>query len=129
MLALATKAGANDESGDIIVSISGLGDAGDVKIALVKDKETFESDDKTPFMGAVIKAENNNATYVFKNVPFGEYAIKFFQDKDGDGKLTCGAFGIPKEPYGLSNNIRSKNFDKAKFSLNESKMTISIKAR
>ncbi|MBI1364634.1 MAG: DUF2141 domain-containing protein [Alphaproteobacteria bacterium] len=34
----------------------------------------------------------------------GEYAIAVYQDKDANGHLKQGAFGIPAEPYGVSNN-------------------------
>jgi uncharacterized protein (DUF2141 family) len=35
-------------------------------------------------------------------VPPGSYAIQAFHDRDGDGKLATGLFGLPSEPFGLS---------------------------
>ena len=40
----------------------------------------------------------------FEGLPFGEYAISVFQDRNGNGKLDTGLFGIPKEPFGFSND-------------------------
>ncbi|MDR0706988.1 MAG: DUF2141 domain-containing protein [Treponema sp.] len=33
----------------------------------------------------------------------GEYVIGIHQDSNGNGEMDYGVFGIPKEPYGLSN--------------------------
>ncbi len=36
----------------------------------------------------------------------GNYAIRYYHDKNNNGELDTGAFGIPKEGYGFSNNAR-----------------------
>ncbi len=41
-------------------------------------------------------------------LPAGEYALSVFQDVDDDGKLKRNFIGIPKEPAGLSNNLRPR---------------------
>jgi uncharacterized protein (DUF2141 family) len=41
-------------------------------------------------------------------LPAGEYALSVFQDVDDDGKLKSNFIGIPKEPAGLSNNLRPR---------------------
>ena len=33
-----------------------------------------------------------------------DYAIALYHDKDANGKLNKGAFGIPSEPWGMSTN-------------------------
>ena len=52
-------------------------------------------------------------------LPEGRYAISAFHDHDGDGKLRTGAFGIPKDAYGFSNNAKAffgpPAFEKAAF--------------
>ena len=37
-----------------------------------------------------------------------DYAIAVYQDKDANGHLRQGPFGIPEEPYGISNNPRMR---------------------
>ena len=37
-------------------------------------------------------------------LPPGRYAVAVYHDRDNSGKLETGAFGIPKEPVGFSNN-------------------------
>lgn len=41
-------------------------------------------------------------------LPAGEYALSVFQDENDDGKLQSNFLGIPKEPAGLSNNVRPR---------------------
>lgn len=123
-------AAAGKTVGNITVDMTGFkNSAGQVDVALVNSKDAFDSDDVAPFMGTKVKIDGGHASCTFKDVPYGEYAIKFFHDKNEGGHLEYGAFGIPKEQYGFSNNARSKNYDKAKFTLGEPSMTITIKAR
>jgi len=118
------------DTGAIKVTIEGIkGDEGVARIALVKDKASFTSDSAEPFMGAAEKITDGRAEHIFRNVPFGDYAVKFFHDKDNSGSLKTGAFGIPKEDYGFSNNISGKNFEKAKFKLDRPEIVIDIKAK
>lgn len=63
-------------------------------------------------------------------------AIAVFQDIDGNGKLTKNQMGIPREPYGFSNNARGMfgppAFKQAAFELGpeqESSESIEIKVR
>lgn len=41
-------------------------------------------------------------------LPAGEYALSIFQDVNDNGKLERNFIGIPKEPAGLSNNLRPR---------------------
>lgn len=52
---------------------------------------------QTPF-SLIISA--SNPVFEFINVPDGDYIIVCFQDKDGNGKLSKGAFGAPTEKWG-----------------------------
>lgn len=45
---------------------------------------------------------------VFKDIAQGVYAVQMFHDLDSDNKLKSGAFGIPKEPWGMSNDAKGK---------------------
>lgn len=93
---------------------------GIIKLALCKDAKTFL--DKLYLEGTIKTAANGNVSYIFKNVPVGVYAVRIFQDADGDGKLSSNLFGIPNEPYGFSLNPKSRfgppSFKEASFELN-----------
>ena len=94
----ALRASADINRGNITVTITGLKtDKGNIVLALVNSKESFDSEEIKPFLGATAQVKEGSATYTFKNVPYGEYAIKIFHDENGSGKLEYGLFGIPKE--------------------------------
>lgn len=54
-------------------------------------------------------------------LPPGTYAVRAFQDVDGDGKLGTNPFGLPVEPYGFSRdaqpNMGPPAFDAAAFAV------------
>lgn len=49
------------------------------------------------------------------------YAVSAFLDENGNGRLDRNAFGLPKEPWGVSNNarpaLRAPRFSEARFSV------------
>ncbi|MCX2743489.1 DUF2141 domain-containing protein [Mangrovivirga sp. M17] len=55
------------------------------------------------------------------SLPPGEYAIAAYHDIDNDGKMKRNILGIPKEPYGFSNNFKLKfsapKFEDCKFEI------------
>ena len=91
-------------SGYIISGEVMIYDVGDVYIYLA-DEETA----KTPMTGnkvIIIKDDSTNkdfrkVSFQFENVEEGVYAIRCYQDVNGNGKLDKGLFG-PKEPWWLS---------------------------
>lgn len=42
----------------------------------------------------------------FAPVPAGRYAVRLYQDENGNGQLDLGTFKIPKEGVGCSNNAK-----------------------
>mgnify|MGYP006090738909 FL=1 len=66
--------------------------------------------------------ENENQILAFNNIPIvdnrsifkidslssGKYALRFFNDDNENGKLDTNLFGIPKEEFGNSNNVKPK---------------------
>ena len=113
------------------LSIIGLdNDIGDVKAGLFDSAESFDGKSKKKFAGAIIKIENKKAQYVFSNVPYGDYAIKFFHDEDGDDNVDTNFLGIPTEDYGFSNNAKGlfgpPSFEKAKFVVSSDTVKVQI---
>lgn len=54
-----------------------------------------------------VPVQATNAQIVFQNVPKGTYAVRFFHDENNNRKLDMGVFGIPKEGWGCSNNVKA----------------------
>lgn len=51
--------------------------------------------------------DNKQVVIEIKDLSVGKYAVKIFQDENNNTKLDTGLFGIPKEPWGLSNNVKA----------------------
>lgn len=78
-----------------------------------------------------IEVENNTEEVLIENLPSGTYAVSMYHDKNSNGKCDRNFLGIPKEPYGFSNNFRPKfsapTFNDCKFTLSsDQKMEISL---
>jgi len=117
--------------GDLTIIISGLkNDKGDIKIGLFNSEDSWNSN-KEKYKGNIIKIKNKMAEWVIESIPYGEYAIKYFHDENGDDKINTNFLGIPTETYGFYLCGKSKyippSFNKAKFMFKFNNMTIEIK--
>ena len=125
--------GQGPNTGTIKVRVEGvLPGQGQVRIALERSAEDFDkgSIDSPKYLSRVVKAEGETVTASFSDIPYGTYAIKTFQDLDGDGKLKSGFMGAPDEPWGFSNDATGfmgpAEFGDAKFELKESEIEMII---
>jgi len=75
---------------------------------------------KNPVARQTVKAGSQALEFSF-DLAEGNYAIAIYQDVNDNKKLDKGWFGIPTEPYGLSNNFRPKfsapSFNDCKFKI------------
>jgi len=70
------------------------------------------------------------ATVTFDHVPEGEYGITLFHDKNSNKKMDFEANGMPKEMYGVSNNVMSfgpPQWKDAKFEVANEPITMEIR--
>tara|TARA_B100001113_G_scaffold337839_1_gene319451 strand:- start:523 stop:939 length:417 start_codon:yes stop_codon:yes gene_type:complete len=51
---------------------------------------------------------DNKSTFKIDSIRSGKYALRFFNDDNENGKLDTNFFGIPKEEFGNSNNVKPK---------------------
>lgn len=74
---------------------------GKVMVCLVDEKAKYlDGCDR----GEMVQVQGNTEKVIFKNVTDGEYAVTIFHDKNNDDELNTNFVGIPKEPFGFSNN-------------------------
>lgn len=101
-----------------------------VWIALYTNNGAFGKSENM-YRGAQASPNGQNSVSVnFTNLAYGTYAVAVFQDINGNGKLDTGLFGIPKEPYGFSNNFKptfsAPTFNNCQFEYNEQSYSIRI---
>lgn len=78
---------------------------GVVEIGLYEKGDHFPTPGKQ-FKKARVKINGNLATYQFKGLKSGDYAIATYHDENGDNCCNKNMFGVPKEAYAFSNNVR-----------------------
>ena len=106
---------------------------GKVYVAFYNREADFLKKEKM-CMGRTVEINaKGSATISFENIASGTYAIAAFLDENGNGKMDTNFFGIPKEKYGFSNNIRpmmrAATFKEASFAVTNKESTIYIKLK
>jgi len=122
-----------EHMGDLHLIITGFrNNNGQARIGLVNSEKDFKGrrEETKNVRGVSVKIENKRVDYIFHDLPFGEYAIKFYHDENNNDKLDVNMLGIPREPYGFSNNARGKlgmpPYEKARFLFGQKELTITI---
>lgn len=104
-----TAALAADDANLRVVATNVKTDQGKLYVWVYDKKDDWLSDRyRTQKFVTVAGSRQGDRVTVELLLPAGEYALSIFQDVDDDGKLARNFIGIPKEPAGLSNNLRPK---------------------
>jgi uncharacterized protein (DUF2141 family) len=130
-LSIAATAGAAS-SGRVTIVTTGIeGTRGTVLVQLANSAADYDSDDDA-FRHAEGKASDGRVTFVFDDVPYGDYAVKAFHDENDNKKIDMGWRG-PTERYGFSNGARGfmgpPSFDDAKFPLDRAELRVEIELK
>ncbi len=121
-------ASAQHQTNDIEVHITNIqSDDGTIIVGLYDNENTFYVN---TYRSVTRKAKKDSLRIILKNIPYGEYAISLYHDKNDNKTLDTNFFKIPKEPYGTSNNAKGKlgppKWEDAKFMVSEKKVVQSI---
>ncbi|PHS24791.1 MAG: hypothetical protein COA85_07840 [Robiginitomaculum sp.] len=98
----------------------------------VFDTETGFTNNEA-MQGQRIEVEGNKMAVRFDDLPSGTYAIKMFQDVNGNGQLDMHEGGIPTEPFGFSNDAPAiygpANWSDARFDVHggQNRQTVHLK--
>jgi len=83
---------------------------GRMACALFWENKGFPRKHRRALRRTWVEVKGETVTCVFKRTGLGEYAASVFLDKNGNGKLDTNAIGSPKEPWGVSQDAKSKRF-------------------
>jgi len=98
-----------------------------VYVAVYSNEQDYKNE--KAFANFILQSNNATLTHSL-DLPEGEYVVSVFQDKDGNGKLNEGIFGIPTEHVGKTNySLRGSpgGFDKLKVPVNSSSTKLTVK--
>ncbi|ADG12233.1 DUF2141 domain-containing protein [Caulobacter segnis] len=118
VLAAAPAARAQEALGDLTLSFPGLATkSGKVMIAVYDSAQGWAAGKAVRV--AMAPASDSEPSAKIPALPTGTYAVRVFQDVDGDGKMSKNPFGLPTEPYGFSRDAMGQmgppTFDDAAF--------------
>ncbi len=116
----------NTEGTTLTVTVALNGSGGHVLIGL-HNESTFM---KEPIEGASSEIKDGKATVTFNNVKPGTYGVMVVHDKNDNKQMDFEPSGMPKEAYGMSNNVMSygpPQWDDVKFEVLSTPLEIEIR--
>ena len=128
VLCLAGHALSNAQSSKITVNVSDIENSGTIYFMLYKSEDGFPSETEKAYKSGTVKKYGTTTSFTFYNIPYGEYAVAFYQDENGNGKMDSNFLGIPKESVGASNmkGFGKPSFKKSRFELGEKGKTLNL---
>ncbi|HET8866133.1 MAG TPA: DUF2141 domain-containing protein [Gracilimonas sp.] len=88
--------------------IEGIEEAkGEIRIAVFDSEEAYKRKEE-PLHAVVLPVKGTTLTWDEEELPYGNYAIAVYHDKNINGELDTNFLRIPKEAYGFSNNARGR---------------------
>ncbi len=115
-----------NENPQLTIKIENIGVIeGSIRIGVFNTKKNFLKREAA-IKHYYINVENTTEIIEINDLPKGDYAFSLFHDENSDDKCNLNFLGIPKEPYGFSNNIKPKfsapSFEDCKFSLTKDRV-------
>jgi len=99
---------------------------GNILLALYNSETTFL---KERYKSSVTKVTQETVRVVVEGIEKGTYGVAIYQDLNKNNELDTNILGIPKEPYGFSNNASGRfgapSFSDVQFKMQSDK-TITI---
>jgi uncharacterized protein (DUF2141 family) len=112
----------------ITLKITNIEKAGKIYVSFCTDAKQWSANGQYRFQFENPAKGTNQ--YAIPALPEGVYAIAIFQDLNGNGRLDNNMFGVPKEPFAFSNNVKPKlsapSFSDCAFELKGSNPVITI---
>ena len=78
---------------------------GQIVVAVFNSDKTFLKESVICGLGYPVTS-TDDMIVALPALPFGNYALSIYHDKNDNYELDTNLLGIPKEPYGFSNNAR-----------------------
>ena len=128
-LAAALAVTAPAAAAELTVKLHGIrAQTGVVQVAVVASRDGWDGK-AAPVQADGAPAGGADATFAFKDLPPGQYAVMITHDENGNGKLDTNLMGMPLEGYGFSNNpqvMRKPTWDEARFTVSDSDIAIDV---
>jgi uncharacterized protein (DUF2141 family) len=114
------------EGNTITVTVSLRGTGGHILLSL-HNEDTFM---KNPLDAASSEIKDGKAIFTFSDLKPGEYALVALHDKNDNKRMDFEPTGMPKEAFGISNNVMlmgPPQWNEAKFELGTTPIEMDIR--
>jgi len=120
LICMLLNIGLFSQTGEVIqAKLNGIKSNGNGQIIflLFNKSDGFPAEVSKAQSVGIVKKFSESASFQFKDVPPGQYAISVFYDKNSSGDIDRNFFGFPKEPVGASNmkKLGRPNFSNSQF--------------
>ena len=115
------------EGTTITVTVPVQSSKGEIVAGLFTEENFMKA---APVAGAKSTIKDGLATLIFENVMPGTYGITILHDTNGNGRMDFEANGMPKENYGVSNNVMNfgpPQWSDAKFEVSTAPLNMEIR--
>lgn len=104
---------------------------GNIRVGIYKKNNDFPNE-KDTYKNKVYKISKTGSILIkIDDLPYGEYAIGIYQDKNKNTILDKNFVGAPKEPFAFSKNFKplfsAPDFEDCSFQYSEKNATMSLK--
>jgi len=116
---------------DLKITIEGIVEqTGGIMVAVIASEQQFE-DKASPSASLILTPSGKTTSVTLHEISPGTYAIRAMHDVNGNSKMETNFVGIPKEPWGGSNNTKGKlsppKWQAARFEVNsDTETTINL---
>ena len=119
-------------SGDLHVVVNNIKhEVGVLQVAIFDNEESYLKDALE--IKTIRVNKRGTAELTFESLPYGKYCLSIFHDLNENVELDTNFMGIPKEPFGFSNDVMGTfgppGFEKASVSVASAKQSTSIKLK
>lgn len=131
-LLISLSSGSVLAQGNLTVNIKGLkSNKGQCKLWLWHSADGFPTDEKKAVKSVEMPIAGLASQYVFENLPAGDYAVTAIHDQNGNHRFDTNFFGIAKEAFGCTNNVRGglsgpPKFEPAKIIVPKNGLTVAM---
>ncbi|MEQ8907859.1 MAG: DUF2141 domain-containing protein [Vicingaceae bacterium] len=102
---LSLSSNENASKGTLIVKVEGIKKVeGNVGVLVFNKSQGFPDDKTQAILSKEVKVLRKSLSISLPKLPYGDYAIALVHDVNANKKLDRTLIGIPKEPFGFSNN-------------------------
>lgn len=121
---------AEDTGAELIINITGIKEnKGLIRVGVFKTEADYKL--KTnQFRQGSYPIEGKSLTVKYQQIPPGFYAIILYHDINNNDQNDSNAIGIPREPFGFSNNVTPglslPDFEKTKFEVTDKNIALDI---